>query len=389
MLSFINNKKIIITILVIINLIAVITGILSFYNRTKDIDKKVTKNYTAYVKINPVIKLEFKETCINNICNEPVVTKYESINEDAKDIYINLKIEETNTLGEILELICKTAKDNNIVFESVDIYSDWKNVDNYIEENKSEDITWVYNINIKEKKELKDIEETLENEKIIYTVTFNTNSQSEIKEQKIEKNQTIKQPQNPTKEGYNFIEWQLDGKKFDFTTKITKDITLVAKWEKLKVEDNKNDNQNPTNNQSGTNNNHPSQSNNNNNNSANITKDEHKGIINLNDNVLYSEAETVYSCDNCIPDNVLSLLKTAKGYYDYNAGAGSNKSYVWYKSIVLSDKYDTAEYKEQKYNFSGMLEDAGATFVGGSYDEPTELLTETICNRYKLSCDRW
>lgn len=38
-------------------------------------------------------------------------------------------------------------------------------------------------------------------------------------------------PKTPTREGYKFKEWQLDGKKFDFNTVITKDITLVATWE--------------------------------------------------------------------------------------------------------------------------------------------------------------
>ena len=35
-----------------------------------------------------------------------------------------------------------------------------------------------------------------------------------------------------TKDGYTFVEWRLDGKKYDFSTKVTKDIKLVAKWKK-------------------------------------------------------------------------------------------------------------------------------------------------------------
>lgn len=37
-------------------------------------------------------------------------------------------------------------------------------------------------------------------------------------------------PKEPTKEGYIFVEWQLDGKKYDFDTAIDKDIILTAKW---------------------------------------------------------------------------------------------------------------------------------------------------------------
>ena len=35
-----------------------------------------------------------------------------------------------------------------------------------------------------------------------------------------------------TKDGYSFVEWRLDGKKYDFSTPVTKDIKLVAKWKK-------------------------------------------------------------------------------------------------------------------------------------------------------------
>lgn len=42
--------------------------------------------------------------------------------------------------------------------------------------------------------------------------------------------ETISEPEEPTREGYIFIEWQLNGEKFDFDTKITSNTTLVAKW---------------------------------------------------------------------------------------------------------------------------------------------------------------
>ena len=34
----------------------------------------------------------------------------------------------------------------------------------------------------------------------------------------------------PTKEGAEFVEWQLDGVKYDFSKPVTKAITLKAKW---------------------------------------------------------------------------------------------------------------------------------------------------------------
>jgi len=47
----------------------------------------------------------------------------------------------------------------------------------------------------------------------------------------IPKNTTLSIVENPTKIGYRFLKWTLDGKEFSFDTKITEDITLKAVWE--------------------------------------------------------------------------------------------------------------------------------------------------------------
>ena len=65
-----------------------------------------------------------------------------------------------------------------------------------------------------------------------YTVTFNSDGGSEVASQEVEYNGTATQPANPTKDGYEFKEWQLNNKKFVFTTKITGNITLKAVWTK-------------------------------------------------------------------------------------------------------------------------------------------------------------
>lgn len=156
---------------------------------------------------------------------------------------------------------------------------------------------------------------------------------------------------------------------------------------------NNNNNQNPSNNDNNNNNQNSSNNTTNNDtpteNKPNVEVDQHAGVINLNDNVLYSEGQSAYSCDNCIPDTALSLVKNSKGYYDYNAGAGSNKSYIWWKRIHLSEKYNNYSYKGADQDIPGIVEQAGAIFEGGSYEDPYQLLTEEICNIYKLSCDRW
>ena len=72
-----------------------------------------------------------------------------------------------------------------------------------------------------------------------YTVTFDVDGGSNVKTQTVESGKVAEKPTNPTKEGYTFNGWYLDGKVFDFTTKITKNVTLTAKWEEDKTEESK------------------------------------------------------------------------------------------------------------------------------------------------------
>lgn len=64
-----------------------------------------------------------------------------------------------------------------------------------------------------------------------YVVKFNTNGGSQIASQSVSNGGYASKPSNPTKTGYIFVEWQLNGKKFSFSTPITSDITLDAIWQ--------------------------------------------------------------------------------------------------------------------------------------------------------------
>ncbi len=59
---------------------------------------------------------------------------------------------------------------------------------------------------------------------------FTGNTTSEV-----EYGKTVAQPAEPTKEGYNFVGWMLNGEAYDFVTPATEDITLVAKWQVKKA----------------------------------------------------------------------------------------------------------------------------------------------------------
>lgn len=79
--------------------------------------------------------------------------------------------------------------------------------------------------------------ETIEDETesvIEYTITFNSNGGTDVSNQIIEENGLVEMPINPTKDGYTFIGWYLDGEEYDFSTEVTEDIILEAKWEEEK-----------------------------------------------------------------------------------------------------------------------------------------------------------
>lgn len=236
MKSFLKNKKVVIGIAFVLILAILIVGSIFLLKENKDDTKdnkpeETTSNYVAYIKINPLIKLEYSQTCNIKNCSDPIVTKYELINNDAKSIYKDIDLIGTNhKLYDVLNLISKTAEDNNIEFEKVEIYSNWENLNNYIDNSNKDEYKWSYIINIRDKENLEDISSSLENNKILYNVEFDTEGGTKINTQTIEKGTLVKQPTTPSKKGYIFVEWQLNGKKFDFNTEITSDITLKAKW---------------------------------------------------------------------------------------------------------------------------------------------------------------
>ena len=67
---------------------------------------------------------------------------------------------------------------------------------------------------------------------IEYKVKFETLGGSTIAPQSVKNGAKATKPDNPTRDGYDFVEWQLNGKTYDFDARVTGDITLKAKWEK-------------------------------------------------------------------------------------------------------------------------------------------------------------
>ena len=68
-----------------------------------------------------------------------------------------------------------------------------------------------------------------------YTVSFDSNGGSAVTAQNIEAGQKATKPADPTKSGYDFKGWTLNGSAYDFNTAVNGDITLVATWEQQQV----------------------------------------------------------------------------------------------------------------------------------------------------------
>jgi len=82
---------------------------------------------------------------------------------------------------------------------------------------------------------------------VTYTVTFDTAGGTAVPSQTVQSGQMAIEPAAPTRPGYNFIGWYLDGKLYDFNTPVTGDLYLSAGWEAVAVDDDKDDDE-PANN---------------------------------------------------------------------------------------------------------------------------------------------
>ena len=81
---------------------------------------------------------------------------------------------------------------------------------------------------------LKAVWKEQEGGKVTYVVNFNTNGGNNVSNQIINKDGTITKPQDPVRDGYKFLGWYSNNVLFDFSTPITKNLELIAKWEKAK-----------------------------------------------------------------------------------------------------------------------------------------------------------
>ncbi len=63
-----------------------------------------------------------------------------------------------------------------------------------------------------------------------YNITFDSNGGTAVVSQVLDPGNYVNKPNNPTKTGYTFKEWQLSGRPYDFNKTVTSDLTLTAVW---------------------------------------------------------------------------------------------------------------------------------------------------------------
>lgn len=264
---FANRKKLFVILAVVFILILIFVEAIIL---TKTRNNKVLETeevYTIYVKINPLVKMTFKEEykkCKNNhdeyeICSSisTEVLSLKLVNNDAKELYNDLNLVGSNLYEAILELV-NTSKDNDLDFKNLEITTDSNQVEkskiiDILQEKSDYSIDFDIYVNYEEYIDEGKLLQDEKVEEIIYLVTFDSNGGDKVENQLIKENGKAEKPNNPKREGYTFSEWQLNGVNFDFDTEIADDIILKAKWTKNQTIINNQTNNNQTNNNNNNN----------------------------------------------------------------------------------------------------------------------------------------
>ena len=373
------------------------------------------ERYICSDKTHEIARIEFKDKDLEEI--------YQDINfkglslEDALIQYFNIENEDRTTI------------DANIFF----MY----NLDKEAEEN-------ILNSIDKEKVKIKFFYQELiltANDNInYYTITFDTDGGTSIDSIVVANNDTLEKPTSPTKEGYTFLYWELDGEEYDFTTKVTSDITLTAVWKENKTSSNNDSSNNTTNNQNDTNNNVTTSSKINLNNNISITEYHvSSGTINCFYYMFVTNLQEVFPTAEVSKINnnpaTVDFWHTKQDRQDYEVSTEEINEYVKNGTLKVNtaketsfknilDKYKNGSYKgianvnytEENHRFTftydyisfnglkvssngeaankeiqGILSSA-TKFEGpcGGFDGyENKVLNEELCSKYNLDCGRW
>ena len=373
-----------------------------------------------------------------HICSDKTLKIYELeiLHSNLSDALSEYPIGDNTTISEVIIAFLDYAFTKNAIEEDIQIISDYKfdtDFENTIKEHFND-------VNIEFSYGGLSYTGDPQDSYLYYTITFDTKGGSPIDSIVVADNTTIEKPSDPTKEGYTFEYWELDGEEYDFTTPVTEEMTLTAIWKENKNSSNNNSSNNTSNNSSNnTNNNTTSSSKINLNNNISITEYHvndgtmdcfyymfvtnlkevfpNADITKINNNP--SEVDFWHTSDrqdyevsteeineylnngtlkiNTSAENnfknVLNKYKNGnyKGiasvnYTEENHRFSFSFDYISFNGLNVSSNGEAAN-KEIQNVLSSSTKFNGPCGSASHYENKT--LTEELCNKYNLDCDRW
>ena len=275
--------------IMIVSIFVILAFAIFIYNIYKDSNEKkyVEKEYVVSIinnskwEANLYLKENYYECWRpfeRYICSDKTheITRIEFKDKDLEGIYQDIDFKELSLEEALIQYFNIENKDRTTI--DANIFSTY-NLDKEAEEN-------ILNSIAKEEVKIKffyqELILTANDNTNYYTITFDTDGGSSIDSIVVANNDTLEEPASPTKEGYTFLYWELDGEEYDFTTKVTSDITLTAVWKENNTSSNNDSSNNTTNNQNDTNN--------------NVTT---SSKINLNNNISITEYHVSSGTINC------------------------------------------------------------------------------------------
>ena len=228
------NKKFII---ILGALLVLVTAVFVWQiTRKNEVVYQFSGNYTAFIQVNPKLKIDYEVICIYKdkellkySCDQTKITAVEFLDNETKENFV-IKDFLNKDLISFFDEVGKNIALNNL---EAKIFTNWLEFESYLTQNsKLLTKSWNFSFFIKDTTELNEILNGVRagTWKDKYTVVFDSNGGSNIPNQEVENGEKIIRPDQPVRNGYTFVQWQLNDKEFDFNTKIIADITLIALW---------------------------------------------------------------------------------------------------------------------------------------------------------------
>ncbi len=408
-------------------------GSLSVGNEVEEERREIKNNRVIYLRNQALVKINFLEqyeecynpaSNISRVCSETsrTVVSHDYLNPEAEEAYKDIEVADNADLTATILLFMKTAKTKNLDFKYTELIADWDSLNDYKEliindeeYDKSMPVVATFMESISEENLLE------EKEARMFTVTFDSKGGSKVNSQAILEHGRVNPPKNPTRKNYEFVEWQLNGQKYDFQKEVLEDLTLVAVWKESAITTTEaSTNPEPTTSTTEPQE-KPASSIDNINLNENIQVQEvtesHNGYLfgsnvgelfasylnnhtlnrnNLDDetyNSLFNQIIFTEEAYNTLKNNFAKLTST-RGIKTFSYEIKDHLISYTYTYLAIKD---SSALKDSLTSISSSLKNDIKTSLSNAYDFGSsktdngsyKVLDENICSEYHLSCNRW